>query len=409
MSIPMALPALSAQEQEHSERLVERIRAEIDRCQGWISFERFMEMALYEPGLGYYSAGAVKLGAGGDFITAPEISPLFSRCLANQCAQIFEHLAADGASPTRSGSASAGILELGAGSGVMAADILLELAALDRLPEHYDILEVSADLRERQQATLAQRAPAQLSRVRWLDRLPQGFRGVVLANEVLDALPVQRFRIRGEQVYALGVTWQLGRLDGSEVPADAALETAVRGIEAAVGERLPDGYCSEINLRLGPWIAGLGGALREGVALCIDYGLPRRQFYRPERSEGTLLCHFRQRYHDDPLVHVGLQDIGAWVDFTAVAEAAGEAGLELAGFTTQAHFLIGNGLERFLAPYGKHPGEGEDLAARVQLSRQAMVLTLPGEMGERFKAIALAANFSAPLQGFQVRDLSGSL
>lgn len=401
----MTLPALSAQEQAHSERLVERVRGEIERCQGWISFERFMEMALYEPGLGYYSAGAVKLGAGGDFVTAPEISPLFSRCLANQCVQVFEHLGSGGEDPARVGGAGAGILELGAGSGVMAADILLELAAQNRVPEHYDILEVSADLRERQRATLSERAPELLTRVRWLDRLPQGFRGVVLANEVLDALPVQRFRIRGGQVHALGVTWQLGRLDGSEVPAGAALEAAVRGIEAALGEPLPDGYCSEINLRLAPWIAGIGDALDEGVALCIDYGLPRRQFYRPERSEGTLLCHFRQRYHDDPLVHVGLQDIGAWVDFTAVAEAAGETGLELAGFTTQAHFLIGNGLERFLAP----GGEDEDLAARVQLSRQAMLLTLPGEMGERFKVIGLAANFSAPLQGFQVRDLSDSL
>ncbi|AMN45732.1 hypothetical protein ACG33_01145 [Steroidobacter denitrificans] len=404
MSIPMALPALSAQEQAHSERLVERIRGEIERCHGWISFERFMEMVLYEPGLGYYSAGAVKLGTCGDFITAPEISSLFSRCLANQCSRIFEHLGGDDG-PAGAGRSDAGILELGAGSGVMAADILLELAAQDRLPAHYDILEVSADLRERQRATLAQRAPEMLARVRWLDRLPRGFRGVVLANEVLDALPVQRFRIRGGQVYALGVTWQLGRLDGSEVLADTALATAVRGIEAALGEPLPEGYCSEINLRLAPWIAGIGDALEQGVVLCIDYGLPRRQFYRPERGEGTLLCHFRQRYHDDPLVHVGLQDIGAWVDFTAVAEAAAAAGLEVAGFTTQAHFLIGNGLERLLAPRG----EDEDLVARVQLSRQAMLLTLPGEMGERFKVIGLASNFSAPLQGFQVRDLSGSL
>lgn len=407
MSIPMTLPALSALEQAHCERLVARIRGEIEAGNGWISFERFMEMALYEPGLGYYSAGAVKLGAGGDFITAPEISSLFSRCLANQCAQIFEHLESGCLKPPGDGAGDVGILELGAGSGVMAADILLELASLNRLPERYDILEVSADLRERQHATLLERAPGLLPRVRWIERLPQGFRGVILANEVLDALPVQRFRIRGGRVYALGVTWQLGRLDESEVPADAALEAAVRDIEAALDDSLPDGYCSEINLRLGSWIAGIGAVLQEGVALCIDYGLPRRQLYRPERSEGTLLCHFRQRYHDDPLLYIGLQDIGAWVDFTAVAQAASDAGLELAGFTTQAHFLIGNDLERFLAHCGEnHDG---DLTARVQLSRQAMLLTLPGEMGERFKVIGLASNFSAPLQGFQVRDLSGSL
>jgi len=398
MSVRMALPPLTAPEQAHSERLVERVREEIEQCQNWISFERFMEMALYEPGLGYYSAGAIKLGAQGDFVTAPEMSPLFSRCLANQCVQILAQLDDAG----RAG--EAGILELGAGSGVMAADILGEMSLQGRLPAHYDILEVSADLRERQRTILAARVPELMARVRWLDALPQGFRGAVLANEVLDALPVQRFRIRGGQVYAQGVTWQLGRLEWSEVPADAQLQAAVREIEAALETPLPDGYCSEINLRLEPWIAGIAAALREGVMLCIDYGLPQRQFYRPERSEGTLLCHFRQRYHDDPLTHVGLQDIGAWVDFTAVAKAASAAGLAVAGFTTQAHFLIGNGLEHFLAP-----SEDEDLAARVQLSRQAMLLTLPGEMGERFKVIGLAADYPTPLQGFQVRDLAASL
>jgi SAM-dependent MidA family methyltransferase len=227
---------------------------------------------------------------------------------------------------------------------------------------------------------------------------------VVLANEVLDALPVQRFRIRGDRINSLGVTWQLGRLDWSETHADADLEAAVRGIEANTGERLPDGYTSEINLRLTPWIAGVAAALREGVALFIDYGLPQRQYYRSERSEGTLLCHFRHRFHDDPLINVGVQDIGAWVDFTAVAAAASAAGLTVAGFSTQAHFLIGNGLEQLLAPAA--PGE---LASRVQLARQAMLLTLPGEMGERFKVIGLSRGFEQPLRGFGVRDLAATL
>jgi SAM-dependent MidA family methyltransferase len=392
MSIAAPLPALSADEAAHSRRLVHRIWEEIDTRGGWLSFERFMEMALYEPGLGYYSAGASKLGAGGDFVTAPEVSALFSRCLANQCSEILQQLS------------SGAILEFGAGSGVMAADLLNELAALGTLPERYFILEVSADLRERQRALVLQQAPAHAARVEWLERLPDEFRGVVLANEVLDALPVQRFRVRGDQINALGVTWQLGCLDWSEVRADAELEAAVRRIEASTGERLPDGYTSEINMRLAPWMGSVAAALREGVALFIDYGLPQRQYYRSERREGTLLCHFRHRFHDDPLLNVGMQDIGAWVDFTAVAEAASAAGLSVAGFATQAHFLIGCGLERLMGPV-----ESQELASRVQLARQAMLLTLPGEMGERFKVIGLTRGFDPPLRGFSVRDLAASL
>jgi SAM-dependent MidA family methyltransferase len=320
------------------------------------------------------------------------VSSLFSRCLATQCSEILQHV---------SGGA---ILEFGAGSGVMAADLLNELAEQGALPQRYLILEVSADLRDRQRALLLERAPAHAARVEWIDRLPEEFRGVVLANEVLDALPVQRFRIRGEQINSLGVTWQLGRLDWSETHADAELEAAVRRIEANTGERFPDGYTSEINLRLAPWIAGVAAALREGVALFIDYGLPQRQYYRTERREGTLLCHFRHRFHDDPLINVGVQDIGAWVDFTAVAEAASAAGLTIAGFSTQAHFLIGNGLEQLLAPAALN-----ELASRVQLARQAMLLTLPGEMGERFKVIGLSRGFEQPLRGFSVKDLAASL
>src|SRR5688500_16857282 len=209
-----SLPEPTAEEIAHSATLVDRIRDEIEAHHGWISFERFMDMALYAPGLGYYSAGAVKLGHAGDFVTAPEISPLFSRCLANQCVEVFERIS------------HADILELGAGSGVMAADILLELETQQRLPDHYFILEVSADLRERQRATLQARAPHLLERVQWLDAWPNELRGVVLANEVLDAMPVERFCIRGGQVNCVGVTWQLGRLDWSETHASPALEAA---------------------------------------------------------------------------------------------------------------------------------------------------------------------------------------
>jgi SAM-dependent MidA family methyltransferase len=392
MTVALELPPLSAEEREHSDRLIERIRREIEAHQGWISFERFMEMALYEPGLGYYSAGSRKLGAEGDFITAPEISPLFSRCLANQCAQVLAHLG------------GGDVLEFGAGSGTMAGDVLLELQRLQQLPNRYFILEVSADLRERQRLTLAERVPQLAARVSWLDTLPSAFEGVMLANEVLDAMPVQRFRMRAGEVNALGVTWQLGRLDWSEVRAPRALNDAVRGIECELGIAFPDHYTSEINLRLPAWIAGIAAALQRGVALFIDYGLPRRDYYRIDRSEGTLLCHFRHRFHDDALLNVGLQDIGAWVDFTAVAGAAVDAGLQVAGYCTQSHFLMGTGIDRYLNAIAS-----EDLPARMQVARQAMVLTLPNEMGERFKVIGLSRGFEESLMGFSVRDLSASL
>jgi SAM-dependent MidA family methyltransferase len=386
------LPSLTAEERAHSERLIDRIAAAIAAGGGWISFERYMEMALYEPGLGYYSAGATKIGAAGDFVTAPEISPLFSRCIANQCAEVLANLG------------GGEILELGAGAGAMPAEILKALAARDALPPRYLILEVSADLRARQRATLEAQVPELLDRVEWLDALPTEFLGVVLANEVLDALPVQRFHIRGGDVNSLGVTWQLNQLDWSEVRATGPLLKSVREVESERGEPLPDGYLSEINLRLAPWLSGLAAALSRGVMLFIDYGLSRREYYRNDRSQGTLLCHFRHRFHDDPLANVGLQDIGAWVDFTAVANAAVDADLSVAGFTTQAHFLIGNGIEKLLADLAE-----QELAARLQVARQAMVLTLPGEMGERFKVLGLTRNYDQPLAGFSIRDMAASL
>jgi len=392
VAVSAPLPPLSAAESEHSERLVARIHAEIEAGEGWISFARFMEMALYEPGLGYYSAGATKFGAAGDFVTAPEISPLFSRCLARQCADVLRTLG------------SGSLLEVGAGSGTMAADMLNELEALDALPDRYLILEVSAELRERQLATIAASAARHARRVEWLDALPRKFSGVIVANEVLDAIPVERFSIRSSAVNALGVTWQLNRLDWSETRAQGELLQAVRAIEEELGSPFPEGYSSEVNLRVRPWIKSLARALSAGVMLFIDYGLPRRQYYRPERAAGTLLCHFRHRYHDDPFVAVGLQDIGAWVDFTAVAEAAVESRLEVAGFTTQAHFLMGLGIDRQLVQVGER-----ELVDRISIARQAMLLTLPGEMGERFKVLGLARGVNTPLAGFALRDLAASL
>lgn len=387
-----ALPPLTPQESAHSQALLARMRQEIGEHEGWISFARFMEMALYEPGLGYYSAGAARFGGAGDFVTAPEISPLFSRCVASQCAEVLAALG------------SGDILELGAGSGVMAADLLSELEALGQLPRRYLILELSADLRQRQRVLLAERAARHFERIAWLDAVPASLTGLIVANEVLDAIPVERFRVQGERVNALGVTWHGHGLGWSEVRARRELAMNVRAIERYVGEKFPEGYTSELNLRYDAWIASLAQALTRGVMLFIDYGLPRRQYYRPERHDGTLLCHFRHRFHDDPFLHVGLQDIGSWVDFTRVAEAGSQAGLKLAGFTTQAHFLIGSGIERYLAAVTH-----AQVTERVNIARQAMLLTLPGEMGERFKVMALTRDYDSVLSGFSIRDLAASL
>jgi SAM-dependent MidA family methyltransferase len=387
-----AVPELTRDEATHSERLAERIREVIAAAGGWISFARYMEMALYEPGLGYYSAGARKLGSDGDFVTAPEVAPLFSRCLAGQCAEVLVALG------------GGDLMELGAGSGAMAAAMLAELESLGALPERYLILDVSADLRDRQRATLAAAVPQLINRVEWLDRLPERFRGVVVANEVLDALSVERFAWREGRVQALGVTATSDRFEWAEVAAAPGLRAAVDRIHTDCGAHWPEGYTSEVAMGLAPWLAAVAQGLERGVVLFVDYGLPRREFYAAERRSGTLLCHFRHRFNDDPFARPGLQDITSWVDFTAVAEAAETAGLEVAGYTTQAHFLIGNEIGERL-----NDVSGLDLVSRVNLSRQAMMLTLPGEMGERFKVIALTKGYDAPLRGFAVRDLRHTL
>jgi len=392
VSVPSRLPALTPVEAAHSARVEARVREEIAAAGGRIGFARYMQLVLYEPGLGYYSAGARKLGPAGDFVTAPEVAPVFGRCIAVQCEEILRGLG------------GGDVLELGAGSGRMAAALLAELERRGALPRRYQILDLSADLRERQRATLAEAVPHLADRVGWLDRLPDRFEGIVVANEVLDALPVERFVVRGGHVASLGVGLPDGRLGWSEAPAPASLRDAVGHVERELGSGWPEGYVSEINLELGPWMAALAGALARGVMLFVDYGLPRREYYAAERSDGTLLCHFRHRFHEDPFARPGLQDITAWVDFTAVAEAACSAGLDVAGYTTQAHFLIGTGLAELLAERAD-PGTVQ----RVSRSRQAMLLTLPGEMGERFKAIALARGYDAPLRGFAGRDLRHTL
>lgn len=389
------LPSLSAVERVHSERVAAHIRAFIGAQGGVIGFDAYMRLALYAPGLGYYSAGASKFGDSGDFVTAPEISALFSRCIARQAADVLAVTGGD-------------ILELGAGQGTMAADLLTELATLERLPERYFILEVSADLAERQRARLARLPPEIADRVQWLDRWPERpMRGVVLANEVLDAMPVSRFVLRGEhgaqRVRALGVASVDHGFEWRETEPGPELERAVTDILRQLPAPLPDAYASEICLAFQPWIASLAGQLERGVALLIDYGLPRDHLYHPDRTAGTLRCHFRHRAHDDPFVNVGLQDITAWVDFTRIAEAASGAGLEVLGFATQAAFLIGAGMESILTT--ELQLAAQDARRQARLAGEARRLMLPGEMGEVFKVIALGRGFDTPLAGFATQQL----
>jgi SAM-dependent MidA family methyltransferase len=391
------LPPLSAAEQAHSERLAEFICTELRAAGGWLSFERFMELALYAPGLGYYSAGSAKLGRGGDFVTAPEVSDLFSRCIARQCAEVLLHAGGE-------------ILEIGAGTGRMAAAVLTELDALRALPERYAILEVSADLAERQRERLARLPKALGERIVWLERLPPRLAGVMLANEVCDALPCRRFRCGERGLRELGVALDSSpdpraahtsgpvRFAAAEAAADAALSRAFEQISSSLPEALPAGYTSELNLRAAPWIASLAGCLSRGVLLLCDYGLPRRHLYHPQRTMGTVRCHYKQRAHDDPYVNLGVQDITAWVDFTRVAEAGVAAGLSVSGFATQAAFLLGCGIEELV----RQAGEG---AARARLAGEARRLIMPEEMGEAFKVMALTRELDFPLAGFALQDL----
>ncbi len=447
------LPPLQAAQAQHSAAVCEALREAIRAHGGWVSFEEYVRVALYAPGLGYYTAGSAKLGRDGDFITAPELSGLFGRALARQCAQILQRIGGD-------------VFELGAGSGALAASLLPALNELGALPGHYDILEVSGDLVARQQQRLAS-LPAHLrERVRWRATLPsEPMTGVCIANEVADALPFRLFVVgprgfleRGVALSGSGDTPArmagLATLPGTQAaeqaddglmladhPADAALEHELWDITAALvqpdagplprgglvlrdglvpgsgavprGEPVPPegrprdwppaawpiGYRSELCPLLGPWIASIAAALGRGAVLLIDYGLSRREYYHRERTHGTLRCHFRHRAHDDPLLYPGMQDISAWVDFTRVAEAAAAAQLRVAGYCTQAAFLLANGIEADVAAAG-------DTVQRARLASEARQLLLPAEMGEHFKVMALTRGLDdMTLRGFGIQDL----
>lgn len=384
----LSLPQPTLEEREISLQLHQLICDEIGQQNGIIPFDRYMELALYAPGLGYYTAGMRKFGPEGDFVTAPEISPLFSRSVAHQVKQLLDL------------SGGGEVLEFGAGSGRLAVDLLQELEQLDALPEHYWIMELSPDLRLRQQQLVAAEIPHLQPRLQWLDRLPQQrMRGAVIANEVLDAMPVHRFRVNsGEdgRVEEQMVACTAGELTTEWRPAPAGLQQEV----LELGIECSEVCASELNLRLKPWISELSTVLERGALLLIDYGYTRSEYFHPQHSEGTLMCHFRQHAHAEALLYPGLQDITAHVDFTAVAEAADDAGLRVAGYTNQASFLLACGIEKLL-----QSSAADQDAAWFQQTEGLKQLLLPSQMGERFKVMALTRGIDEQLLGFSLNNM----
>ncbi|MFN3544800.1 MAG: class I SAM-dependent methyltransferase [Thiobacillus sp.] len=380
------LPAPSRDALAHSARVTEHLRSLILEAGGWLPFSRFMEAALYAPGLGYYAAGATKFGGSGDFVTAPELTPLFGRTLAHAIAPVL--------------SATNGeVLELGAGSGRLAADVLGELEALGRLPARYAILDVSADLRERQRETIQRTVPHLTDRVHWLNALPERFSGVIVGNEVLDALPVEVVhwtdagpRVRGVVAQGDGFAW-----------ADRPIEDAVLNARAEALGCTPD-YVSEIPLAAEALIASLAACLDRGLILLVDYGFPAREYYHPQRHMGTLRAHYRHRALDDPFHLPGLTDLTAHVDFSAVAKAGMAAGLTLAGFTSQASFLLNSGLTELLMQTPP-----ADATAYLPQANTVQRLVSPAEMGELFKVIGLTRGELPPLAGFARGDRQHAL
>lgn len=367
---------------------MQTLQAQINKNQA-LSFATFMQLALYAPGEGYYSSGLQKLGKHGDFITAPELTPLFGKTLANQCQQVLAALE------------SPDIFEFGAGSGALCVALLAHLEVLNCLPEHYYILEVSANLRHRQMELIQQKIPHLAPKVVWLDQWPTNpFNGVILANEVLDAMPVHRFMVTEQEIFESYVT-----LDEQQQLKELFKPCQNVPLLHYIKERLRLAtvpYLSEVNLFLDDWILAIYRILQQGIVLLIDYGFPRHEYYHPDRRQGTLMCHYQHHSHPNPLLHPGEQDITAHVDFTHVAEAGQNAGFHVAGYTNQASFLLANGL---LGLIDTLDNEVEQIKAKQAIKQ----LTLPSEMGELFKVIALNKNMDIDLIGFQLLDKRVSL
>jgi len=384
------LPDPGPDERAHSDRLLQLLRAQI-AAHGPMPFAQYMERCLYAPGLGYYSAGKTKFGPAGDFVTASELGGLFAGCVASAVQPVLALLGAE-----------ADFLELGGGSGAFAEAALRTFAELGTLPRRYLILEPSADLRERQRERLLRTLPATLhERVQWLDRPPEAsWRGVLFANEVVDALPTTRFTLREGEVYEEYVALDgEGNLRRTDRPADALVAGAVRHLERDLGREFAGGYRSEVLPQLPYWIQAVAGTLEAGVMLFIDYGYVRGEYYLPERSDGTLMAHFRHHAHADPLHWPGLNDLTASVDFTALAEAGNSAGFGVAAYLPQAQFLLASGLQ---AAFEAAHAQATDDLARHRLAQEVRRLTLPEQMGERFQAMLFA-------RGLEVLPLAAEL
>ncbi|MCX7512722.1 class I SAM-dependent methyltransferase [Frateuria hangzhouensis] len=384
------LPDPGPDERTHSDRLLQLLRSQI-ASQGPIPFAQYMERCLYAPGLGYYSAGKTKFGEGGDFVTAPELGGMFAQCVANAVQPMLAMLGEE-----------ADVLELGGGTGAFAEAALRAFAEAGTLPRRYFILEPSADLRERQRGRLAAALPAGLNaRVAWLDRPPEeSWRGVLFANEVVDALPTTRFTLRAGEVYEEHVALDgEGRLMRTDRPADALVSGAVRHLERDLGGAFADGYRSEVLPQLPYWVQAVAGTLEAGVMLFIDYGYVRREYYLPERTDGTLMAHYRHHAHNDPLHWPGLNDLTASVDFTALAEAGNSAGFGVAAYLPQAQFLLASGLQ---SAFERAYAEAGDDLARHRLAQEVRRLTMPEQMGERFQAMLFA-------RGLEVVPLAAEL
>jgi SAM-dependent MidA family methyltransferase len=373
---PATLPAPDAQGLAASRALLERIEAELARSGNWISFARYMELALHEPGLGYYAGGARKFGAGGDFVTAPELTPLFGRTLARQVADLLQ--------PGES------VLEFGAGSGALAEALTSELPGIK-----YEILETSSELRQRQQHRLGKSA-------RWLEQLPRDFRGVILANEVVDAMPVHALAWTGAGILERGVCANEGQLAWCDRAAQGSVlaEAAKIPVQASPSGR----YESELALFARLWMRSLGRLLARGALLVIDYGFPEREYFHAQRSMGTLACHYRHRAHGDPFFLPGLQDITAHVDFSALARAATDAGLDVLGYTSQAQFLVNCGITELL-----EREDPQDARRYLPAASAVQKLLMPTEMGELFKVLAVGRGVRGVPKGFREGDRSGAL
>jgi len=385
---------------EHSQKLKQCLLAKI-AITGSLSFADYMQTVLYEPGLGYYSAGSTKLGIEGDFITAPEISPLFSQSIAQAIV------------PALKGMENAIILEVGAGSGKMAADILTHLELLNQLPAHYYILELSADLRLRQQQYLQETVPALYEKVRWLDELPEKLNAVVIANELLDAMPVVRFKkeaqgISIEHVVAIDHEFQIKHVVDEKDTNHQRVSKRIKQMESA-GLVFDVGYQSEMNFNAEDWLRSLAEKLEQAVFILIDYGYPQHEYYHVERNNGTLTCFYRHRHHDNPFIYPGLQDLTAHINFTAIADCAVKQGLSLEGYTTQSNFLFGAGLAQLAEEAGSDYFENNDIAVQMDLANQVKKLTMPYEMGETIKVIGLSKNCNAKIDAFYFKDMRDHL